>query len=143
MKYLDGASWDLELAAITEIVRRRELPNSPVLLFDNIEGPPAGYHVLANCDNSMSLVALSLGVSPELSGLGLVRTWKEKMKEFVPIPPGTVDSGPVLQNVHTGKDVGMLKFPIPKWYELDGGRYIGTDSVVVPQDPDEEWINTR
>ena len=31
----------------------------------------------------------------------------------------------------------MLKLPVPKWHDEDGGRYIGTAHVVMTQDPDE------
>ena len=30
---------------------------------------------------------------------------------------------------------------MPRWHELDGGRYIGTDDLVVTRDPDEGWVN--
>ncbi|TAJ77563.1 UbiD family decarboxylase, partial [bacterium] len=35
----------------------------------------------------------------------------------------------------------LLSFPVPRWHELDGGRYIGTDDLVVTRDPDDGWIN--
>ena len=40
-----------------------------------------------------------------------------------------------------GDDVNVLFFPTPLWHELDGGRYIGTGSFNVSQDPDEGWVN--
>ncbi|MFC1870279.1 UbiD family decarboxylase, partial [Chloroflexota bacterium] len=57
------------------------------------------------------------------------------------IPPVEVTSGPVKENVLVGKDVDLLKFPTPKWHELDGGRYIGTGCMIILRDPDEGWIN--
>jgi UbiD family decarboxylase len=47
----------------------------------------------------------------------------------------------VFENVFKAGDIDLLKFPVPKWNELDGGRYIGTDCVVVTRDPDEGWVN--
>ena len=35
----------------------------------------------------------------------------------------------------------MLQFPVPRWHELDGGRYIGTDDLVITRDPEEGWVN--
>ena len=35
----------------------------------------------------------------------------------------------------------MLEFPVPRWHELDGGRYIGTDDLVITRDPEEGWVN--
>ncbi|MBI4444794.1 MAG: UbiD family decarboxylase [Acidobacteria bacterium] len=141
LKRLDGADWDLEIGAITEIERRRRLENSSILLFDQIRGYPPGYRVAANCDNSMPLVAVSLGMSPSMKGLEFVRVWKDRMKQFVPLPPRLVSSGPVLENVLNGRDIDLFKFPTPRWNERDGGRYIGTDCVVVTRDPEQGWIN--
>ena len=33
----------------------------------------------------------------------------------------------------TGKDIDVLKLPVPKWHDEDGGRYIGTAHVVMTQ----------
>jgi 4-hydroxy-3-polyprenylbenzoate decarboxylase len=46
-----------------------------------------------------------------------------------------------MENVQTGEDVNVLKFPTPLWHKGDGGRYIGTGSFNVTKDPDEGWIN--
>jgi UbiD family decarboxylase len=43
--------------------------------------------------------------------------------------------------VMTGNDVNMLKFPTPKWHELDGGRYIGTGHTVIMKDPESGYVN--
>jgi len=32
-------------------------------------------------------------------------------------------------------EVDVLKFPVPFLHELDGGRYIGTDDLVIMRDP--------
>ncbi|MFO1361926.1 MAG: UbiD family decarboxylase [Burkholderiales bacterium] len=141
LKELSGASWDLEIGAATDIERRRRLERSSVLLFDRIEGYPEGFRVLTNCDNSLPLIAVSLGVSAELRGLDFVRLWKDRMKAFAPVAPRDVAEGPLLENVYTGAAIDLLKFPVPRWNELDGGRYIGTDCVVVTRDPDEGWVN--
>ena len=37
----------------------------------------------------------------------------------------------------------MLKFPVPRWHELDGGRYIGTDDLVITRDPEEKLGKRR
>ena len=52
-----------------------------------------------------------------------------------------VRDGPVLENIQRGKDVNILSFPTPRWFELDGGRYIGTGSVNITHDPEEGWTN--
>ncbi len=34
-----------------------------------------------------------------------------------------------------------MKFPVPFLHEKDGGRYMGTDDLVIMRDPDGGWIN--
>ena len=46
-----------------------------------------------------------------------------------------------MENIHVGDKVDLFEFPIPKWHDLDGGRYIGTGHFVIQRDPDEGWIN--
>ena len=58
-----------------------------------------------------------------------------------PIPPEEVPTGPVFENIQTGNDVNVLAFPSPKWHELDGGPYIGTECMVINKDPESDWIN--
>jgi UbiD family decarboxylase len=58
-----------------------------------------------------------------------------------PLPPVEVKTGPVLENVFTGDDVDIMKFPSPRWRQGDGGRYIGTQAVTITRDSDDSWIN--
>jgi len=58
-----------------------------------------------------------------------------------PIPPMQVDTGPCKENIATGADADILKFPVPYIHEGDGGRY-GTCSVVIVKDPEsgaQKW----
>ncbi|MFC2070164.1 UbiD family decarboxylase, partial [Chloroflexota bacterium] len=45
LKRVEGAHWDLEIGAITELVAERK---GPALLFDQIPGYPAGYRILTH-----------------------------------------------------------------------------------------------
>ena len=145
VKLFKGAHWDLEVGAITKFFQfkaREVFPRSiPAVLFDQIEGYPAGYRVLANALDSLKRLAFTLGLPTDLKPMEFVRLWRERSKELVPLKPEVVKDGPVLENVDVGKKVNMLKFPTPKWHELDGGRYIGTGSVTITRDPDEGWVN--
>jgi 4-hydroxy-3-polyprenylbenzoate decarboxylase len=40
-----------------------------------------------------------------------------------------------------GDEVDVTKFPTPIWHERDGGRYIGTGSYNITEDPEEHWVN--
>ena len=47
----------------------------------------------------------------------------------------------MFENILTGDDVDVTKFPSPVWHEKDGGRYIGTGTYSVTRDPEESWLN--
>jgi len=134
---IENADWDLEIGCITELNRRKE---SPALLFDNIKDYPAGYRLLCSFVNAPSRVALTLGLPITHSEWELsqvvrqhIGEWENKAKDY---NPKIVKSGPILENVLSGEDVNLLKFPVPRWHELDGGRYIGTGDAVITRDPD-------
>jgi 4-hydroxy-3-polyprenylbenzoate decarboxylase len=139
LRVITGAHWDLEIGALSEIFA--ESSGSPALLFDDIEEYPRGYRVLSNILFSPRREALALGVSPDLRRIELVKWAKSRLEKFEPIPPTEIKDAPVLQNVVAGDDVNILKFPTPKWHELDGGRYIGTFDAVVCRDPDTGYVN--
>jgi 4-hydroxy-3-polyprenylbenzoate decarboxylase len=40
-----------------------------------------------------------------------------------------------------GKDVDLFKFPAPKFYPLDGGRFFGTAHFFITKDPETGWVN--
>ncbi len=142
LKKIEGADWDLELGVLTEI--EAQAPKAPMLVFDKIKGYPAGYRVVSNLFTNTERMSWIVGMPPtaHFSETDLVRFWRERVKGGVkPVPPVEVKSGPVLENVHQGKDVDLYEFPVPKWHELDGGRYIGTGDMIIDQDPDTGWVN--
>ena len=140
LKQVDGADWDLEIGAITEI--EAESPDARLLLFQNIKGYPPGFRVASNLFNTSRRIALAFGLPLHLSGTALVRAMKERIdKGITLIPPVYVTSGPVTENVFTGDDVDIMKFPSPRWHKDDGGRYIGTNGIVITRDPDAGWVN--
>jgi UbiD family decarboxylase len=74
-------------------------------------------------------------------GLKLVSRFKEKLNTLHPVPPRIVKTGPVFENTLSGDAIDVLKFPVPKVHELDGGRFIGTACIAITRDPDEGWLN--
>jgi UbiD family decarboxylase len=139
LKMVDGADWDLEIGTITHLAGDKG--GSPVFLFDRIKDYPAGYRVVTNMFATPRRTALTLGLPLEARGLDLVRALRDRLKNMSFIPTVEVDDGPVKENILTGDQVDLYRFPTPKWHEHDGGRYIGTGSFGVIQDPDEGWIN--
>ena len=131
--------WDLEIGGIVQEVFDRG--NGPALLFENIkdhENTMSTKLFTASLSN-YSRVALMLGVSKDTPYPELIKIWRERSKK--PVKPLIVDSGPCKENVLKGDDVDLFQFPVPKWHERDGGRYIGTFDGVVTKDPDSGWMN--
>ncbi len=139
VKDIHGADWDLEIGALTEIFACRE--NFPLLLFDRIPGYPSGYRVASNLINHPRRSALALGMPTDISKTELVQRWRQILKELPAVPPKTVPSGPIYENVRVKEAVDMTLFPTPRWHEFDGGRYIGTACCVINADPDDGWVN--
>lgn len=138
LKRVDGADWNLEVGALTELMAEK---NGTALLFDKIVGYPAGYRVFTNAMLSLKRTAMVLGLPEDVGGVQMLNAWRKKLGVLKLIPPVEVKDGPVLQNVHTGKEIDLLEFPAPKWHEPDGGRYLGTGSAVITRDPEEGWVN--
>ena len=134
-----GADRETEIGGIVDIYQRKM--GRPALLFDEVPGYERGYRILANILTSVRRINLTLGLPTDGSEIELVQYWRKYMKEARTIPPVTVKSGPVMENVSTGKDINILKIPTPKWHEHDGGYYIGTGCMVIMKDPDSGWIN--
>ncbi len=139
-KVVEGADWDLELGAISNLVS--QTPDMPLLLFDKIKGYPAGYRVATNLFSTPRRTALALGLPAEARGTELVKALRDKIRIGIKLlPPVEMETGPVKENILRGDDVDLYKFPSPRWGELDGGRYIGTGSMGITRDPDEGWVN--
>lgn len=142
LKYLHGADWDKEIGTLVELNAKAR---GPALVFDDIRGYPAGFRVLAGAMSSSKRLTSTLGFSPELEGLDLIRfmknrmhEWRERIEDF---PAVETTDGVFFQNVDKDQSVDLLKFPSPMWHEEDGGRYIGTGSVAIMRDPDTAWVN--
>lgn len=137
---IKAADWDLEMGALAEIIYHTK-PEPPAILFEDVPSYPKGMRLLSGATNSSKRLAIALGFPVPHNPLDVVRAYRDRMKTHRPIPPKTVTNGPVLQNVDRDEQVNLLKFPVPRLHELDGGRYIGTDDLVIMRDPEENWIN--
>jgi len=141
LKKIENASWDLEMGAITELLYREGTGVPPAVLFDQVPGYPDGFSALFGITCSVERMALTLGLPKAQSGIDLVRAYRDRLKDFQPIPPKVVEDGPIFENIDRGDAVNVLKFPVPMMHEQDGGRYIGTACMVITRDPDEGWVN--
>ncbi len=134
-----GAEREREIGGIVDLHMRKM--GNPAVLFDEIPGYPRGHRILANILTSVRRINVTLGLPIDGSAIDLVSFWRKYMKDARSIPPVTVTSGPLLENVYAGKDVNIATIPTPRWHEHDGGYYIGTGCMVIMQDPDTGWIN--
>jgi 4-hydroxy-3-polyprenylbenzoate decarboxylase len=137
---VENVDWNLELSTLTEVINERA-KNRPAVLFDKITGYPSGHRVAVNLLSSVNRLALTMGMEPGLSEFEFVQHWRRRVKRIEPVEPKKIDTCPLFDNIKKGADVDLLKFPVPRWHELDGGRYIGTDDLVVTRDPEEAWVN--
>ena len=130
--HVHGADPELEMGALFELSHEHLYP--PVLLFDQVKNCAPQFRVLSNVRTARFMVG-------ELT-LDAVKAYRNRPKEKkAPIPPQEVNYGPVMENVIEGDAVDVLKFPAPRWHAKDGGRYIGTECVVICKDPDSDWVN--
>jgi len=142
LEIIEGADWNLELATLGELVCSRNPGRSPALLFKNIKDYPENFRILSGAANSFKRLAIILGFPEPETELDLVKSYRDRMKrDFKLIPPEKIKTGPILENIDRDAEVDLYKFPIPFIHEHDGGRYIGTDDVVIMKDPDSGWIN--
>lgn len=142
LRRLRGASWDLEMSNLTDLLLREGKSPTLALLFDEVPGFPTGFRTLFALTASAWRIAHTLGLPEDATDrMSLVRNWRRKRRTLRHIPPKTVASGPVQENVDTGVRIDLMKFPAPMFHELDGGRYIGTACAVIQKDPDEGWVN--
>src|ERR1700674_5556449 len=102
-----GAEREKEIGGIVDIYQRK-IGNKAVL-FDDIPGYPRGHRILANILTSVRRINLTLGMPIDGSAIELVSYWRKYMKEAKSIAPVTVKTGPLLENVSTGKDIDIQK----------------------------------
>lgn len=139
LKHIEGADWNHEVGAITELMAERR---GPALLFDRIKGYPEGYRILSNPFATLKRTGLVLGVPTEWKPVEMLDAFRHKIRNPQPIPPKEVKDGPVRENVYRGADVDLFRLPAPIWHEQDEKtRMIATGSAVITKDPDEGWVN--
>jgi len=138
LRTVEGADWNLELGAITELIAKN---HGPALLFDKIKGYPAGFRVTTLLLNTIKRSCLALGFSPDTPPMDAIKQWRTRTQSLEGVPPKQVRSGPIEENRLLEEKVDLAKLPSPRWHEYDGGRYLGTGSCVMMRDPDTNYVN--
>ena len=130
--------WDGELGTIMYKVARLK---GPALLFENVvdhEGS-AVKQVFIDFPNCEVETALTLRLPPDSHRRDLVRRTRQMLRERE--EPRIVDSGPVKDVRLYGDEVNLFDFPVPKYCQHDGGRYVFTVAGLVTRDPDNGILN--
>lgn len=141
---VEGAHWDKEMGAVTEVLYRQKVEQAPMLVFDGIPGYPKGFRTAYGMFGSPYRLGTVLGIDAAISGdrMEMLQYFRKHIKRaYKQIEPAIVSDGPVLENVVRGDDVNVFAFPVPVHHELDGGRYIGTACGVVTRDPETGRVN--
>ena len=138
LRVAEGLNWQSDIGEVAEVVLHDE--NAPAILFDNVQGCPAGFRLLINFFAGKRR-NMTMGFPTDWDKLELTDGIQRHMKSVEPIPHTIVNSGPICENILEGDDIDVEKFPTPMWHEQDGGRYIGTGSYNITRDPETGWIN--
>jgi 4-hydroxy-3-polyprenylbenzoate decarboxylase len=136
----DEVDWNQEMSAVAYMAGQEV--GGPALLFEKVAGYPSGFRALWSIlGSSLPRIAISLGQPHEISMMDLIQRSKTQLTRS--IPPVFVEPGdaPVNTNHLIGPDVDVTRFPAPKHWPRDGGRYIGTADAVITRDPDGGWLN--
>jgi len=127
--------WDLEMSHIAKLVEEKD---GPSLLFENVKDSKGS--VMFGAYSNTKRLAKVLGQPANTSMCNLSRAWMEQSIGEV-IRAKEVETGPIFENVIEGDDINIFDLPSPKFYEKDGGRFIGTACFMVVEDPETKEIN--
>ena len=131
---------DEELGAVTFMAGRT--PETPALLFDNLVGNRSDARILSNMlGASKERYALAVGLDPDASTPDLIMASRDLMKHRIAPVHISKDVAPVNEIVELGADIDITRFPSPKFWPGDGGRYIGTGDITFTRDPQTGRIN--
>ena len=128
--------WNLELSHIAKL---NEEQSGPALLFENVKDYDTP--VITSVCTTTQRLALIMGQPLDSTLVDLYKAWAKLGENLT--PPKWMDAvdAPCKQNILTGDDIDLYKFPVPQWYPLDGGRYIGTAHFIISKDPETGWVN--
>ena len=139
VRTVNGANWQEEIGMAADLVMHSDA--APCLVFDEVPGYPKGFRVLVNFFGGRRK-NVTLGFPLGYDKLELSQAFLDNyLRDLKTMPFEVVPDGPIFENAMTGDVVDVTRFPTPKWHEYDGGRYIGTGSFNVTEDPEEHWIN--
>ena len=76
-----------------------------------------------------------MGLDQNLSTRDMIAATRHIMRQRIPPKIIAKSNASVNENVLTGIDIDVTRFPAPKFWPGDGGRYIGTGDITLTRDP--------
>ncbi|MBI2315724.1 MAG: UbiD family decarboxylase [Betaproteobacteria bacterium] len=129
-----------EMTAVTFMATRRH--GCEALLFRNLKGDRSGSRILINMlGASEERYALAVGLDPNLSARELIAATRQVLKRRIAPVLIPQDRARVSEVVLTGGEIDFTRFPVPKFWPGDGGRYFGTGCIVLTRNPETGVIN--
>src|SRR5580700_7429812 len=120
VRNVKGASWQEDIGLAAEAILRAE--DGPCVVFDEVKGCAKGFRVLLNMFAGTRR-NMTLGFPDHLTKSELSDFYREAFLANPKIMANEIVAHcPVFENILTGKDVDVLKFPAPIWHEKDGGH---------------------
>ena len=142
LRITEEVDWNLEIGAIARRLCDLETQGQamPAVMFENIKGYP-GAKFFTNSLSSFRRYALALGLDKHSHKLDIVKTFDKRINK--PLPPVIVDkkTAPCKENILLGDDIDVGIFPVPKWHERDGHRYLGTFHACITKEKGSDWVN--
>ncbi len=139
LRRIENIPWDKDIGGLVEMILERSA-NPPAMLFEKIPGARQDMEILCSQIDTLPRLAIAMGTDPNLGLTDFIQAWRRKIRNFEPVPAQFVEDAAIFEN-HVDKNIDLEAFPIPRWHEEDGGRYIGTDDLVITEDPEDHWIN--
>lgn len=122
-----------ELAGVMAALERER----KAFIFENVKG--ASYPLLGGTLNKLERFGLALGADPANFGDAEFDQLLEQAKAN-PLEPVEVAEGPSQSVVLQGADIDLYRLPVPKFFELDSGRFI-TAAIGITRHPDSGIYN--
>ncbi|MCC6780283.1 MAG: UbiD family decarboxylase [Hyphomicrobiales bacterium] len=129
---------DLEMTTLAYLNGSRK---GPALLFENIKGMPGQRALLNIHSSSISRLCVTMGEQPVRHPLEAIRILQKKMQRTLPPEPVSGELALCNENIVDGDGIDVTKLAAPRFWPLDGGRYLGTANAVITQDPDTGRVN--
>jgi 4-hydroxy-3-polyprenylbenzoate decarboxylase len=140
----EEVDWNLQAGGVCTMSNR---VGGPSVHFQRVKGYPEGYTMAGSLFTGPANVQYKpvkpWGRQAVALGLGADTDYETFIGELLvrmgtPIRPTEVSTGTCKENILTGGDVDVTRFPVPYLHEGDGGRY-GTISTLIVSDPETGW----